>query len=137
MIDLVKSHLELEFDADAAGLDAEELTPMPEPYTACTSHPVFPLHAEAPVSANCFVTIEGRDVQVTVRTGATPEQVEVVMGTMAGLLRAYSAPHVTLPQVAPAAEQSHAAEAPPPARQGRSKKRPAEKTDIWCEEDQS
>ncbi len=96
-----------------------------------------PTHPEAPVSANSFVTIEGRDVQVTVRTGATPEQVEVVLGTMAGLLRAYAAPEVTLPQIPSAAEQSQAAEAPPPTRQGRAKKRPAEKTDIWCEEDQS
>ncbi len=49
-------------------------------------------HVEAPVSANCRLTIDGYEVQVTVCSGATPGNVEVVMGTMAGLIRAYGNP---------------------------------------------
>ncbi len=56
-----------------------------------------PMHAEAPVSANCRLMIEGHEVQVTIRSGATPDQVELVMGTMKGVLRGYASP----PYVAP------------------------------------
>lgn len=74
-----------------------------------------PAHVEAPVSANCHLMIEGQDVQVTVRSGATPQEVEVVMGTMIGLIRAYSGqiPKV-LPTPYPPSPPPPAASQPPP-----------------------
>ncbi len=71
-------------------------------------------HVEAPVSANCRLTIDGYEVQVTVRSGATPGDVEVVMGTMAGLIRAYGNP-AALPQVGQPLQAQPAAPPMPPA----------------------
>lgn len=84
MIALVKSYLAFEFS-----IDVDEPEPIPDA-PAAGGVRMIPLHAEAPVSANCRLTIEGHDVQVTVRSGASPAEVEVVVGTMAGLLQAYA-----------------------------------------------
>ena len=58
-----------------------------------------PPHVEATASANCHLTIEGHQVQVTVRTGVTTQDVEVVIGTMAGVIRAYATPAPTVTQI--------------------------------------
>lgn len=81
-------------------IDVDEPEPIPDALAAGGAR-MIPLHAEAPVSANCRLTIEGHDVQVTVHSGATPAEVEVVMSTMAGLLQAYAA---LLPAAAPQGE---------------------------------
>ncbi len=49
-----------------------------------------PAHVEAPVSANCRLVLEGHEVQVTVRSGATPHEVEVVMLTASSTARILS-----------------------------------------------
>lgn len=75
-----------------------------------------PAHVEAPVSANCRLVLEGHEVQVTVHSGATPHEVEVVMGTMVGLIRAYASPVPSLqptPYPPPASSQLPPASSPP------------------------
>lgn len=82
--------------------------------------PLLPFtHVEAPVSANCRLTIDGHEVQVTVRSGATPGDVEVVMGTMMGLIRAYGNPAALPPlSLPPQAQPPMPPAAPPQAPAG-------------------
>ncbi len=108
MIALVKSYLAFDFD-----MAIDE----PAPQAAGGVRMMMPTHTEAPVSANCRLTIEGHEVQVTLRSGATPHEVELVVGTMAGFLCAYAhqPPAVASEMPPPPAQPPAAApESPPP-----------------------
>lgn len=59
---------------------------LPDPAPAARAE-----HHEARVSANCHLTLAGRQVQLTVRTGATAVEVREVTGLLEGYLQAHPA----------------------------------------------
>ena len=79
-----------------------------------------PPHVEATVSANCHIVIEGHQVQVTVRTGVTTQDVDVVIGTMVGVIRAYTTQATAPSQIPNVQPTSYPPPGPPPAAPGQN-----------------